>query len=87
MIKKKQYKCKKTLCYYNLEKICVCPDIENEPSQECIHFIAITKESRLNIRISDKLKQDFDAWCRDNGTTPSDEIRRYITKLIKTKDK
>ena len=41
------------------------------------------KESRLNIRITPEQKELFDNWCKDNGTTPSDEIRRYITQLLK----
>ncbi len=41
------------------------------------------KETRLNIRITPAQKEEFDKWCRENGTTPSDQIRRYITQLIK----
>jgi antitoxin component of RelBE/YafQ-DinJ toxin-antitoxin module len=41
------------------------------------------KETRLNIRITPSQKENFDSWCKENGTTPSDEIRRYITQLTK----
>lgn len=41
------------------------------------------KETRLNIRITPNQKELFDKWCKENGTTPSDEVRRHITKLIK----
>jgi antitoxin component of RelBE/YafQ-DinJ toxin-antitoxin module len=43
----------------------------------------MTKETRLNIRISPELKTDFETWCDENGTDPSHEIRRYITMLTK----
>jgi antitoxin component of RelBE/YafQ-DinJ toxin-antitoxin module len=43
----------------------------------------MSKETRLNIRITPAQKENFDSWCKENGTTPSDEIRRYIVKLTK----
>lgn len=43
----------------------------------------MSKEFRLNIRITETQKTNFDKWCKDSGTTPSDEIRRYITEKTK----
>ena len=42
------------------------------------------KDHRLNIRITQEQKKLFDKWCIDNGSTISDQIRRYITTLTKT---
>ncbi len=44
-------------------------------------------ETRLQIRITPEQKINFYKWCAENGTTPSDEIRRYITKLTKIQNK
>ena len=40
------------------------------------------KNERLEIRIPSDLKDKFAAWCTAIGTTPSDELRKCITKLI-----
>ncbi|MBP2661948.1 MAG: hypothetical protein H6Q69_4980 [Firmicutes bacterium] len=38
---------------------------------------------RLEIKIPKELKQEFKAWCDKTVTTPSDELRRYIARLVK----
>ena len=38
---------------------------------------------RLEIRLPKELKKEFKRWCKNTVTTPSDELRRYIAKLIK----
>lgn len=40
------------------------------------------KETRLTIRIDTDLKQLFAIYCAKSGSTPSDELRRLITKLL-----
>jgi antitoxin component of RelBE/YafQ-DinJ toxin-antitoxin module len=40
------------------------------------------EETRINIRISPELKAKFLAWCELQGTTPSDDLRRYMTKCV-----
>ena len=34
----------------------------------------------LQIRIDKELKDRFTKYCKELGTTPSDELRRYMTK-------
>ena len=34
----------------------------------------------LQIRIDKELKDRFTEYCRQLGTTPSDELRRYMTR-------
>ncbi len=41
----------------------------------------MSKETRINIRIDPALREKFAAWCKAQGTTPSDELRRYIVKM------
>jgi predicted DNA-binding protein len=38
---------------------------------------------RLEIRLPKELKEEFKKWCKKTVTTPSDELRRYIAKLVK----
>lgn len=38
---------------------------------------------RLEIRLPKELKDEFKKWCKKTVTTPSDELRRYIAKLVK----
>jgi len=38
---------------------------------------------RLEIRLSKELKEEFKKWCDKTVTTPSDELRRHIAKLVK----
>ena len=37
----------------------------------------------LQIRIDKELKDRFTKYCKELGTTPSDELRRYMTKKSK----
>lgn len=47
--------------------------------------MALIKDTRINIKLSTDLKAKFEKYCEDNGTTISDEIRRYITQCTKEK--
>lgn len=40
------------------------------------------KDVRINIKIEKDVRNKFDAYCKRQGTTMSDEIRRYIFKCI-----
>jgi len=42
---------------------------------------------RMEIRLPKELKKEFKKWCDETVTTPSDEIRRYIARLIKKEGK
>lgn len=42
---------------------------------------------RLEIRLSKELKEKFKRKCKKMVTTPSDELRRYIAKLIDDNNK
>lgn len=42
---------------------------------------------RLEIRLSEELKKGFKKWFEKTVTTPSDELRRYIAKLVKEDNK
>ncbi len=46
-----------------------------------------TKDTRVNIKLSTELKAKFEKYCVDNGTTVSDEIRRYMTQCTKDQTK
>lgn len=46
-----------------------------------------TKDTRVNIKLSTELKEKFEKYCVDNGTTISDEIRRYMTQCTKDQPK
>jgi hypothetical protein len=41
------------------------------------------KNERLEIRLPATLKTKFLSWCGREGTTPSDELRRHITKITR----
>jgi hypothetical protein len=45
--------------------------------------VKMTKCTKCGTEINSDFKDKFNAWCKDQGTTPSDELRRYITKLTK----
>ena len=41
------------------------------------------KNDFLKIRIDTHIKELFAAYCYKIGSTPSDELRRYITEVLK----
>lgn len=41
------------------------------------------KTDFLKIRIDSDIKKLFAAYCYKLGSTPSDELRRYITEVLK----
>lgn len=45
------------------------------------------KDVRINIKIEKDIRNKFDVFCKRQGTTMSDEIRRYIFKCILSEDK
>ena len=40
------------------------------------------KDKRINIKIESNVHAKFDQYCKERGTTMSDELRRYIFKCI-----
>lgn len=38
----------------------------------------------IQIRLDDKQKEIFEMYCRDLGTTMSDELKRYIVRCNKS---
>ena len=41
------------------------------------------KAEKIVIRIDTHIKELFAAYCYKLGSTPSDELRRYITEVLK----
>ena len=41
------------------------------------------KDTRINVKLSTELKEKFEKYCNEKGTTISDEIRRYIVQCTK----
>ncbi len=40
------------------------------------------KDVRINIKIEKDIREKFDKYCKAQGTTMSDELRRYIFKCL-----
>ncbi len=43
------------------------------------------EEARLNIRVNALLKQKFEALCKENHTSISAEIKRFMNRCVKSK--
>ena len=43
------------------------------------------KDVRINVKIEKDIREQFDKYCKAQGTTMSDELRRYIFKCIMNK--
>lgn len=39
------------------------------------------KDKRFEFRLPERDKLDFIIWCEEEGTTPSDQLRRYVKSV------
>jgi antitoxin component of RelBE/YafQ-DinJ toxin-antitoxin module len=46
----------------------------------------VLKEKRLSVRIDSNLLNAFGNLCRESGTSPSEQIRRYMYKCVGNKE-
>jgi antitoxin component of RelBE/YafQ-DinJ toxin-antitoxin module len=47
----------------------------------------MAQEPRMNLRVTEDLKQKYIEYCESLGTTYADDLRRYMTKCVKDMQK
>ena len=53
--------------------------------QQSLPLGSVSQEQRLNIRIDSALKEQFEKLCRENHSSVSAELKRFIVNCVKSK--